>query len=108
MTRASSLPKAAILALLILALALVNPPAARAQSLSAEPQQGPGGTSVTVSGSGFPVAEDLDVYWDEGAPIIEVTADASGSFAAKLTVPGTASQGTHSIQVARALTSTVI
>jgi len=98
-----------IVALLTLILGLVAPTVARAQTLSATPSQGPPGTSVTVSGSGFQANDALEIDWDDVTPTLaEATTDAAGSFTTTVTVPADAAAGTHQLQVRVVLTSSVL
>ena len=64
-------------------------------SISLTPTSGPPGTSITVTGSGFNIGAsgfvwfdiDNDGVLDPGEPFVSVTASATGTFTATLTVP---------------------
>ncbi len=71
----------------------------RVVNVSVSSQSVTPGTVVTVSGSGFKSGEIVDIRWDsENGPLLGYrTADSSGSFTGRVTVPTTASAGDHAL-----------
>jgi hypothetical protein len=55
--------------------------------ITLSPGSGPPGTTVTVTGTGFPANSDIEL-WLLG-PVAETVSDGSGSFSASFEVPGT-------------------
>jgi hypothetical protein len=67
--------------------------------ITIDPTSGPGGTRVTVNGTGYEPNEVVDIFWDStftGLNLGNVTANGSGGFSITITVPD-ASDGKHLI-----------
>ena len=54
------------------------------------------GSPVTLTGHGWSTAR-ITLSWEDGRPLIQVTADAAGDFAVAWTVPITTTVGTHTV-----------
>jgi outer membrane protein assembly factor BamB len=68
--------------------------AAASPTLTLTPNTGPPTTVTTVKGAGFGVSETVDVYFDTTDMVLAST-NSTGGFSVGLTVPSTATPGTH-------------
>ena len=66
-------------------------------TLTVSPTSGPPGTSVTVTGAGFPANTFVDLLFDTSAQT-NATASASGAFTKSMTIPAGATVGPHKIK----------
>lgn len=66
-------------------------------TLTVSPTSGPPGTSVTVTGSGFPPGTFVDLLFDSSAQT-NATASSSGAFTKSMTIPSSATVGPHKIK----------
>ena len=85
--------------IVVLIAGIVLPGLVRAAgpALSVSPDSGAPGTVVTVLGSGFGKRESIQLAWDgDAGGMPAITANAKGSFKARITVPN-ASPGQHTI-----------
>jgi hypothetical protein len=62
-----------------------------------DPTEGPPGTEVTVTGSGWPPGDTIEVRW--GTTLAETTADSNGNIQVSFTVPADATAGEHEIDI---------
>lgn len=71
-------------------------------AISIAPSNGPPGTTVKVTGSGFDAGELVNLYWNctagscSGTPLDSESASATGTFTGSITVPG-ATNGSFSV-----------
>ena len=72
-----------------------GPPGANAK-ITLSPPAGPPGTTVTVTGTGYPENTDIAI-WFQG-PVAETTSDESGGFTATFTVPDTPFDGINEVR----------
>jgi hypothetical protein len=63
------------------------------------PELGAAGSSVTVSGTGFPPSNLVIIRFDTTVISSSTATDTSGAFSATATIPSSASGGTHNISV---------
>src|SRR5207248_2489503 len=70
-------------------------------ALTSSPSGGPGGTSVTLNGSGFPASSTVKITVTSYP---SVSTDASGAFSTSITIPAGAAPGTGRIAVTDTLT----
>jgi outer membrane protein assembly factor BamB len=91
--------RARLLVLVLVALALLAPASqagARAATLALTPSVGPPSAIVRATGSGFGAQEVVDLAFD-GAIFAHATTRPDGSFLSRLTVPGSALPGDHTV-----------
>jgi thermitase len=65
--------------------------------IALDPKSGPPGSKTTVSGTGFAAGEQVRLTFDKKV-LSTVTADSKGAFSTKITVPGGAKKGAHTIR----------
>jgi hypothetical protein len=80
-------------------MAMVVGPFAAAADLTVTPGEGPPGSELIVSGTGFQPGKQVKVRWDGDAFPGTVSIDGAGTFAVTITVPRDASVGPHAISV---------
>ncbi|MBI2860826.1 MAG: IPT/TIG domain-containing protein [Chloroflexi bacterium] len=83
------------------------PPPKPAAAVSLSPTSGIAGTSVTVTGSNFPGAQDIAIKFDNAAVSIKsgrTNTDAAGAFSSVIDVP-TAATGAHTVTITAGGTS---
>ena len=68
--------------------------AAATPAVTLAPATGPPTTLTTVKGTGFGASETIDVYFDT-TDLVLASTNSTGGFSVNLTVPGTATPGTH-------------
>jgi hypothetical protein len=66
-------------------------------TITLDPTEGPPGTEVTATGSGWPVGLDVSVQWENGTVLATTTVDGNGSFTVSFTIPDDAAEGQHVI-----------
>jgi hypothetical protein len=90
----------AVVSLAALLAALVSTTTLAAPSVFVNPNTGPAGTVVLVSGLSFPTGHNVRVSWDDASALGNGVVDANGAFAVQVTIPADASAGEHSLRVA--------
>jgi outer membrane protein assembly factor BamB len=70
-----------------------------AQGLAASPASNSAGLQTTVFGTGFQANETVNYYWDSisGTQIGQSSADGNGNASKDITIPASATPGTHSV-----------
>jgi uncharacterized protein YkwD len=97
-------PRHALLAIVVLLAALLigaQQAGAASPTLSVSPSTGAPGTTLSVSGSGFPRFARVTLRWDgesDGMPTTRVRND--GTFRLNARIPGHAAPGSHTLQAA--------
>ena len=77
---------------------VVNGPIGAKAKITLSPTSGPPGTTVTVSGSGFPANTDVEIILL--GPAAETVSDSSGDFTTTFDVPHTPFTGIHDVMAA--------
>jgi hypothetical protein len=94
---------AALVVLLILFMALqpsLSPAHAQpAPTITLNPTEGPPGTEVTATGSGWPQGHEIKVRWDtpDNTDIAATAVDSNGGFTVSFTVPDDGAEGQHTV-----------
>ncbi|KAF5430017.1 hypothetical protein C5S36_14085, partial [Candidatus Methanophagaceae archaeon] len=67
--------------------------------LRLEQDTGPPDTEVDVFGDGFNADEEVEIKWDasDGNTLTRIQADRNGNFKTRITIPGTAQKGQHTV-----------
>jgi hypothetical protein len=90
---------AVLVTLAFMAATLVSPlPAQALGTFNLNPEQGPPGTKVDVTGSGWTPNTAIEV-WFEQERVAQGQADANGAISATFTVPANAAEGVHPVSV---------
>ena len=87
--------------------AVAAPRAPLTATISLNPNSGPGGTRTTVTGKGFQANEQVKITYHDPKGMQKIgkaTADSTGAFSIKVTIPIHATPGPETVQ-ARGLTS---
>jgi hypothetical protein len=72
-----------------------TPPPDAEPTATLDPPEGPPGTEVTVTGSGWPPGDTIDVRWD--ITLAQTTADDNGNIQVSFIVPADATEGEHDV-----------
>jgi uncharacterized repeat protein (TIGR01451 family) len=72
-----------------------TPPPEADPTATLNPTEGPPGTEVTVTGSGWPPGDTIDVRWD--TTLAQTTADDNGNIQVSFFVPADATEGEHDV-----------
>jgi hypothetical protein len=72
-----------------------TPPPEAEPTATLDPTEGPPGTEVTVTGSGWPPGDTIDVRWD--ITLAQTTADDNGNIQVSFTVPADATEGEYDV-----------
>jgi hypothetical protein len=59
-------------------------------TITLDPTEGPPGTGVTATGSGWPAGHEVSVYWEDGTVLATPTVDDSGNLVVSFVVPDAA------------------
>jgi hypothetical protein len=68
----------------------------RVPSITLDPPEGPPGTEVTATGSGWPAGHEVSVDWEDGTVLATPTVDDSSNLAVSFVVPD-AAEGEYTI-----------
>jgi outer membrane protein assembly factor BamB len=100
-------PAAGLIVVAVLLLSALAPPAraARGVRFSVRPTLGPPTTVTVATGSGFGTSETVTVSFD--ALVVATVTASRGAFTANVTIPATATPGSHTIQARGGTTGTV-
>jgi hypothetical protein len=74
-----------------------TPPPDAEPTATLDPTEGPPGTEVTVTGSGWPPGDTIAVWWD--TKLAETTADSNGNIQVSFIVPADAAEGEYEVDV---------
>jgi hypothetical protein len=69
----------------------------QAESVTLDPVEGPPGTVITASGSGWSAGHEISVQWGDGTELATATVDDNGDFTVSFTVPDDAAEGEYTI-----------
>jgi hypothetical protein len=76
----------------------INPPAKVLSSdITLDPIEGPPGTVVTATGSGWSAGHRVSVQWEDGTELAVTTVDGNGGFTVSFTVPDDATEREYTI-----------
>jgi hypothetical protein len=69
----------------------------QAPTITLDPTEGPPGTEVTATGSGWPAGHEVSVQWEDGTELATPAVADNGDFTVSFTVPDDAAEGQHPI-----------